>query len=586
MNRVINNPDLVVEDMLTGWLIAHSGTVRVSAENGRVLQRLQAPERGKVGIVTGGGSGHEPAFAGYVGDGMVDAVAIGEIFSSPTAKSFLDAMRAADGGAGVACLYGNYAGDNMNVKMAIEMAAREGRTVKTVVANDDVPSAPKGEEAKRRGVAGEIFMWKVGAARAALGGTLDEVISSAQKAINNTRSIGVGLSACVIPAVGHANFTIEHGTMEVGIGHHGEPGIDVRPTCSAAEMAEMMLKNVLPDLPFSKGDRVAVLVSGLGATPVMEQYILFGEIAKRLTNQGIAIAFQQVGNLFTSLEMMGVTLTLMRLDDELEACLKHPCQSVGLTVTGAVGPRRAYVGHLETISPLVSASAPSPSIAAPRLFAGPTVNLTTSGKVVRDLIATIVENRQYLSDIDGLIGDGDHGINMAKGFTGCGARLATLGARAQVLPAAMEQLSQALMDDIGGSMGPLYGNFFLGFVSSLEPYEQMDAALFGEALTSAVARVQAMGNAKVGDKTLIDTLVPARDAYLEALSGGAGFASALQAMSSAAEAGKDSTKNLQARIGRSARLGARSIGVLDAGATSCWLILRSMAMSLQGHLPV
>jgi dihydroxyacetone kinase len=589
MNRVINNPDRVVEDMLTGWLMAHADTVKAREDNPRVVQRVRSPERGKVGIVTGGGSGHEPAFLGYVGDGLCDAVAVGEIFSSPTARSFLDAMRSADGGAGVACLYGNYAGDNMNVKMAMQMAAREGIVVRTVVANDDVPSAPKGDEAKRRGVAGEILMWKVGGAKAAMGGTLDEVIAVAQKAIASTRSIGVGLSACVIPAVGHANFKIEHGTMEVGIGHHGEPGIDVRKTVSAAEMAEMMLKVVLPDLPFTAGDRVAVLVSGLGATPVMEQYILYGEVARRLQAQGITVAVNFVGNLFTSLEMMGVTLTLMKLDDELEACLKAPARSVGLTVAGDLAAGRAYsaavAGQAAAASAPVAAKAASASASAARSVKGPAVPLAGSGALVRDLIATIVEHRQFLSDIDGLIGDGDHGINMAKGFTGCGTRLDALGAeRAAQLPAALEQLSQALMDDIGGSMGPLYGNFFLGFVNTLEPHAQLDAELFGDALAAAVANVQGMGNAQVGDKTLIDTLVPARNAYRAALAGGAGFADALQAMAEAAERGKDSTKDLQARIGRSARLGPRSIGVLDAGATSCWLILRTMAQSLQRQL--
>ena len=583
MNRIINNADLVVEDMLKGWLVAHADTV-VATDNSRVVKRARAPEAGKVGVVTGGGSGHEPAFLGYVGDGMVDAVAIGEIFSSPTAKSFLDSMRAANGGAGVACLYGNYAGDNMNVKMAISMAEREGITVKTVVANDDVPSAPKGDEAKRRGVAGEILMWKVGAAKAAMGGSLDEVIAAAQKAIDNTRSIGIGLSACIIPAVGHANFTIEHGKMEVGIGHHGEPGIDVRATVSAAEMAELMLKVVLPDLPFIKSDRVALLVSGLGATPIMELYILYGEIAKRLEAQGITVVFNKVGNLFTSLEMMGVTLTVMKVDDELESCLNAPCNSVGITVAGDAAAGRTYSGSVAGTVQAAAAPTAAKAAAAPRTLSGATVALATAGDVVRDLITTINTNRAYLSEIDGLIGDGDHGINMSKGFTGCGTRLDALGAGASELPKAFEQLSQALMDDIGGSMGPLYGNFFLGFVNTLEPHAAMDAALFGDALAAAVANVQSMGNAKVGDKTLIDTMVPALNAYKDAVAKGASFADALQAMSVAAEAGKNSTKDLQARIGRSARLGPRSIGVLDAGATSCCLILQSIGTSLQRHL--
>jgi dihydroxyacetone kinase len=471
----------------------------------------------------------------------------------------------------------------MNGKMAMQMAEREGIAVKTVVANDDVASAPKGDESKRRGVAGEIFMWKVGAAKAELGGSLDEVIAAAQKAIGNTRSIGIGLSACVIPAVGKANFVIEHGTMEVGIGHHGEPGIDVRPTASAAEMADLMLAAVLPDLPYVSGDRVAVLVSGLGATPLMEQYILYGELVQRLQAYGITIVFKQIGNPFSSLEMMGVTFTLMKLDDELESCLQHPCSSVGLTVAGEMDTRRTYSGYLQGLTESTAKAAATVAHVA-RVVDGPAVPLATSGALVRDLISTIVANRQYLSEIDGLIGDGDHGINMAKGFTGCGTRLDALGATAQQLPAALAQLSQALMDDIGGSMGPLYGEFFLGFANTLAPHQQLDAHLFGDALGAAVANVQRMGNAQVGDKTLMDTLVPALTAYREALLAGIDFANALQALSAAAEQGRDSTQNLQARIGRSARLGPRSIGVLDAGATSCCLILQSMARSLRRQL--
>ena len=331
MNRIINNPDMVVEDMLTGLLSAHPELV-ADLDNPRVIKHVSAPVSGRVGIVTGGGSGHEPAFLGYVGESLVDAVAVGEIFSSPTAKSFFDAMKAANGGNGVACLYGNYAGDNMNVKMAMKMAERAGINVRTVVANDDVASAPKGDEARRRGVAGEILMWKTAAACAAKGGTLDQVIEIAQKTIARTRSIGIGLTSCTIPAVGKANFHIEDGTMEVGIGHHGEPGINISTIAPASEMAKTMVDAILKDLPFAAGDRVAVLVSGLGATPLMEQYILYGTVARLLADAGIVVAVPLVGNYFTSLEMMGVTLSILQLDEELEALMKHPCASIGLKV--------------------------------------------------------------------------------------------------------------------------------------------------------------------------------------------------------------------------------------------------------------
>ncbi len=330
MSRIVNNPDFVVEDMLKGFVKSHQNLIEVT-ENPRVLKYKNAPIKGKVGIVTGGGSGHKPAFIGYIGKNMCDAVAAGEIFSSPTALAFYDAIKAADSGNGVACLYGNYAGDNMNVKMAMKMAKKDGITVKTVVANDDVASAPKDEMDRRRGVAGEVLMWKLAGAKAATGATLDEVIATAQKAIDNTRSVGIGTKPCTIPAVGHPNFSIEEGTMEVGIGHHGEPGVSIQPIKTADEIAQQMLDIILPDLPFSSGDDVVVLLSGLGATPVMEQYIVYNKVFDLLSEKNINVHRSYVGNYFTSLEMMGVTLTILRVDDELKELIDMPAESVGLT---------------------------------------------------------------------------------------------------------------------------------------------------------------------------------------------------------------------------------------------------------------
>jgi phosphoenolpyruvate---glycerone phosphotransferase subunit DhaK len=338
MQRIVNDPNQVVEEMLRGFVAAHPERVRATA-NPRVIAAVNAPSAGRVGVVTGGGSGHKPAFIGYIGRNMVDAVAVGEIFTSPTARAFADAFKAANGGRGVACLYGNYAGDNMNVKMATRLVHDEGIEVKTVVANDDVPSAPRGEEGKRRGVAGEVLMWKIGGAKAALGGTLDEVIAAAGKAIACTRSVGIGLTPCTIPAVGHPNFSIEPGRMEVGIGHHGEPGIRVETLRPAKDMARMMLDIVLPDLPFAAGDELAVLVSGLGATPVMELYILYGIVADELAKSGMRVYRSYVGNYFTSLEMMGVTLTVMRLDAELKELLDLEADSTGLQQFGRPGEK-------------------------------------------------------------------------------------------------------------------------------------------------------------------------------------------------------------------------------------------------------
>lgn len=330
MQRFVNNPDYIVEDMVKGFLKAHDDLIVKNEKNDRVVQYKNAPVEGKVGLVTGGGSGHEPAFLGYVGENMMDAVAVGEVFSSPSAQAFYDAFMAADSGKGVACLFGNYAGDNMNVKMAIRKAKKQGVTVKYVTATDDVASSPKETKEKRHGIAGGVFMWKAAGAKAAMGADLDEVIELAQKAVDNTRSICVGLSPCAIPAVGHPNFDIKEGDMEFGIGHHGEPGINVQKLKPAKEIANDMAKAVIDDLEPADGDEVAVLLSGLGATPIMELYVLYDEIEAYLKEQGLSIYKVLIGDYVTSLDMNGAALTVMKLDEELKELLDYDAKAPGL----------------------------------------------------------------------------------------------------------------------------------------------------------------------------------------------------------------------------------------------------------------
>lgn len=571
LDRIYNNPDYIVEDGLRGYLLAHPN-ILAPTDNPRVVKRKEGSLVRKVGVITGGGSGHEPAFLGYVGSGMLDSVAIGEIFSSPTAASFLDAMRTADMGAGVACLFGNYAGDTMNVRLAISDAEKEGITVGTVVANDDVASAPKEEAARRRGVAGEILMWKAGGAKAEEGGSLEEVLATAQKAIDNTRSIGVGLSPCTIVANGHANFTIEPGTMEVGIGHHGEPGVEVRPLESSRNIARMMADYVLKDLPFQKGDNVAVLLSGLGATPVIELYVLFADLSDIFAEKGIKIQHSFVGNYFTSLEMKGATLTVMRLDEELDRLMAHPTHTVGLTRMGSFYSQSHKTAP--AIAKVLHGSAEGKK-ATPSYKATHGIPVKETTNIVPALVKAVIEARDWLSEIDGKIGDGDHGINMAKGFERCGQ---ALGANPPPLKKALEILSDSLLAGIGGSMGPLYGRFFSGMASALADNKYIDAKLFSLMLDGAEAGIRSLGNADVGDKTLMDTLVPSVKAAHAAEKDG--LTASLKAVIDAAEKGRDSTIDLVARIGRASRLGERSRGVLDAGATSCCLILQTMARNL------
>lgn len=577
MQRFINDPDDLVDETVAGFVKAHRDLVQKDPLNPRVVTSRFAPQDGKVGIITGGGSGHEPAFIGYTGRNIVDAVAVGELFSSPTAKSFADAIRAADGGAGVAVLYGNYAGDNMNVRMAIEMVAPEGIEVSTVVANDDVCSAPPADREKRRGVAGEIFMWKIGGAKAALGGSLEEVIAVSQKAIDATRSVGVGLGPCTLPAVGHPNFQIKPGTMEVGIGHHGEPGTRVEPLKAADDVADDMLEIVLDDHDLPEGTEVAVLVSGLGATPMNELYVLYDRLETGLEAAGLRVHRAFVGNYFTSLEMIGATLSVMALDDDLKALIDVECASPGLVVTG---PPTTPVGQITRRNRTAATSAASADVPrAPEPATKPTLPLAEASGIVEELAAIVVDNKAHLSEIDGLIGDGDHGINMAKGFGRAAERIA-----GQIMPLhqALEQLSDVLMSEIGGSMGPLYGFMFRNMALSIEDRDAIDADGFAAMMHAGLAGVRMTGSAQVGDKTLIDCFVPAVDAFDATKA--SGFDAALTAMSNAAEAGRDSTVDMVAKLGRAARLGERSRGVPDAGATSCCLILKELATAVSRRL--
>ncbi len=327
MKKIINDPFAMVDEMLEGILLAHPDRLRLVGADKRAVVRADAPVPGKVGIATGGGSGHLPVFMGYVGRGLVDGCAIGNVFSSPTVEQMLDATQAISAGAGVLYLFGNYQGDVLNFGMAAELAAAEGIPVETVLACDDVASAPKGQEAKRRGVAGIFYAYKLTGAKAETLAPLAEVKRIAAKAIAATRSMGVALSPCTVPAAGRPTFTLGEDEMEIGMGIHGEPGARRGKLEPADRITSHLTETILADLALARGDEVSVLVNGLGATPQEELYVMYRQVHKLLQGRGITIYRPYIGEYATSMEMAGASVTLCRLDAELKTLLDAPAST-------------------------------------------------------------------------------------------------------------------------------------------------------------------------------------------------------------------------------------------------------------------
>lgn len=324
MRKIINNPDNFVDEVVEGIIYAYGDKVKTLEGDNRIILRNTPVKPNKVGIVTGGGSGHLPVFLGYVGEGMLDGCAVGNVFASPSSQKMFEMIKACDQGSGVLCLYGNYGGDNMNFDMACEMADFEDIKTATVRVKDDVASAPKENSDKRRGVAGMVYAFKIAGAAAENGKNLEEVAAAAQKALDNTRTMGVALSPCIVPQVGKPTFSINDDEIEIGMGIHGEPGIEVRKMMTADEVADEIMNKILADMPLSEGDEVSVMVNGLGATPLEELLIVYRAIHKILESKGVKSYMPHIGEFATSMEMAGLSITVMKLDSELKTLLRQP----------------------------------------------------------------------------------------------------------------------------------------------------------------------------------------------------------------------------------------------------------------------
>ncbi|MDO4258799.1 MAG: dihydroxyacetone kinase family protein [Actinomycetaceae bacterium] len=562
MTRLVNTPSDFPSEALRGFVAANRRYVK--PVHGGVVRSTATPQ-GKVAVVYGGGSGHYPAFAGWVGHGFADGAVCGNIFSSPSGGQAYSVLKAAERGAGVLIGFGNYAGDVLHFGQAIERLRAEGIDADTLVVTDDIASGSVEEIEKRRGIAGDFPIFKITGAAAEAGLSFDEVKRVFAKANAATRSFGVAFAGCTLPGAKEPLFTVPAGKMGIGLGIHGEPGVDEADLGTANEVADTLVEGLLKERPADGNNRVVAIINGLGATKYEELFVVTARVEEALKEAGVECADIESGEFVTSLDMAGISLTLVWVDDELLDYWNAPCDSPAY--------RKGSVGEVARDDAAVNQEALAVEISAVGSPESQAVARTVAD--VLDEIAQMLEGAQDdLGKLDAVAGDGDHGIGMANGARAAAkaARgIADQGGGAQTL---LNAAGNAWSDGAGGTSGALWGAMLTAFGSVLTDQEAVTTETLLEAATAAVSAVQRLGGAQVGDKTLVDALVPAREAFASS-SGDLG--TRLQAAAQAADKGADSTKALKAKLGRARPLGEKSIGTPDPGAVSLSLVIDLLA---------
>lgn len=571
MPYVLNDPEDFVDEATEGFVAAHSHLVR-RVQGGVV--RNQEKTTGQVAVVIGGGSGHYPAFAGIVGPGLAHGAVVGNVFSSPSTQRVHSVCKAAESGGGVLLSYGNYAGDVMNFNLAQSQLIAEGIPCKTVLVTDDIMSASKEEFHKRRGIAGDLFVFKVAAAAAEAGYSLDDVYRVAVEANERTRTIGVAFSGCTLPGKSEPLFTVPKGRMALGLGIHGEPGLSESDIPTSKEMALELVNHLLEETPDScRSDsktRLCVLVNGLGGVKYEELYVLYSNIFTILKEKNIEIIEPEVGELVTSFEMAGASLTFAWLNDELEEFWKKPTYTPGYKKgTVALGAGSGQTNSSQEEKKVISKGSPESHECA--------INIL---KILQLIEANTAERANEYGQLDSYAGDGDHGIGMARG-----AHAAASAAKEYVDSGAgagstLEAAADSWSDKAGGTSGIIWGIILreIGreFGDSAKPSGQVIAA----AVARASAEVTKFGKAQIGDKTLVDVLIPFSEKLVSEK--GISLSQAWVSASVVATSAAVNTANLLPKIGRARPHAEKSLGHQDPGATSLAMIISTVANFLVG----
>ncbi|BCB36070.1 dihydroxyacetone kinase [Bacillus cereus] len=583
MKKIINKPETLVMEMCNGMVMAHPELELLKKY--KVIKKKEMNEN-KVTLISGGGSGHEPAHAGLVGKGMLDAAVCGDVFASPSQIQVYQAIKATASKKGTLLIIKNYSGDIMNFKNGAHLATEDGIEVDYVKVDDDIAVEDSLYTVGRRGVAGVILVHKIAGAAAEAGMDLGAVKAVAEKAAANVRTIGLALTSCTVPASGSPTFTLAEDEMEYGVGIHGEPGIKREKMLSADELANRMTNDLIKDLGVKDGEEIALLVNGFGGTPLQELYLFNNAVTRELAARNIKINRVFVGNYMTSIDMAGMSLTVMKLDEELKALLSKECNTPAFKVDGPVESVE-YVDVLEeTEEKEVSFELETAEEHA--VIRNNVITLNNMIYLVDKMSDIIIKNEVPFCELDTHAGDGDFGMSVAKGFKQLKREWHSIVEQENVtIRSFLDGCSMIIMEHCGGASGPIWGGAFRAASKAAGEKRELTVKEFAEMLQGALQGIQSIGErsfgrgAVVGDKTLVDALAPCVDSWLASALNEEDMKTAFEKGAEAAVKGAEYTKEIVARMGRAGTVGERSLGYPDAGAHALGVIFTEIAGSLK-----
>lgn len=580
MKKIINRPETVVTEMCKGLVLTNPDLEFVKKY--KVIRKKNL-DKNKVSLISGGGSGHEPAHAGFVGKGMLDAAVCGDVFASPSQIQVYQAIKETAGDKGTLLIIKNYSGDMMNFKNAAHLAEEDGIQVDYVKVDDDIAVKDSLYTVGRRGVAGTVLVHKIAGAAAEKGGSLKEVKAAAENAISNVRSIGFALSSCTVPAKGTPTFELKENEMEYGVGIHGEPGIQRENIPSADELAKRMTDALAEELNVTQGEEVTVLVNGFGSTPLQELYLFNYAVAKVLHEKNIRIYRSFAGNYMTSIDMLGASLTFMKMNAELKELLDQESEAPAFSVKGHV----PEIVLEEEIRECKEEDLTEESYKACAEVRNEKITLENIVYMVETMSHCIIKNEIPFCELDSHAGDGDFGMSVAKGFRQLKKEWKELTKEhTSSIGEFLQACSMVIMEHCGGASGPIWGSAFRAAGKKAAGKTELTIFEFADMMQEAVTGIQKTGEysfgrgAVVGDKTLIDALVPCADTWTACADKKETFEHAFTKAAQAAVQGAKDTEAIAARMGRAGTVGDRSIGYPDAGAYALGVIFTDLKNAL------